>query len=460
MKRGIIHWRSIKGIYSNFYFLFFILYSLSLISASPVIKFQHEEIQPGETIIATISTSGLFIEPIQSSQIKFFEGRKEVVLETEISLYNNTHYLSIYTNQEANLTLKVENILYKESGVIKSFTISKNITIEKNILFDNQINQTYTKILKIRPGFIFSSTPKLKLVNLGTSLINITYEGNIISLDPQTAQEVEFIPEEPFSFSKVLSYKDFLIPVVYIKIKENESIQILNMTGVPISTAKDSLGQNSNLTLIETVVGNSYLKTIELFNLGNNNITDIKISLPLDFLGINTPLSIEARKAQNITLELNPKTPGNFDGIINISYTQNETKSILIIPINILVLPSGTVKENFTQIDKKCKGLGSVCESGTICNGTATFTDNYTKYCCIASCVSTSDEKSNSSDFGWIAGIIIFVILGYMAYYFYKKQKLIQTPTPKDSIRATTEKLEKRLAGNPTKRTTGNISKY
>jgi len=49
------------------------VFSISLALAIPIIQFQNEEFQPGETILAKIFTGGEFIEAIDKSDIKFYE---------------------------------------------------------------------------------------------------------------------------------------------------------------------------------------------------------------------------------------------------------------------------------------------------------------------------------------------------------------------------------------------------
>ena len=122
------------------------------------------------------------------------------------------------------------------------------------------------------------------------------------------------------------------------------------------------------------------------------------------------------------------------------------------------MIPQST-KENFTRTTEKCEDIGQVCESGTICNGTATFTDNYTKYCCPGTCISSNQDDPESTSYGWTIGIVILIILSFTGYYFYEKQKGLKPKTPKDTLDATSEKFEKRMSGVGDQRTTGNLSK-
>lgn len=376
------------------------------------------------------------MEQIEKSQIKFFKGRKQTSIESDIFFYNNTHYLYIYTTQEENLTLQIENILYKEADTLQSTTIKQNLTIQKNILFDEETNETYTQILKIKPGFIFTSqTPKLKLTNMGTRTLNLTFNEEDVSLSPLSSEELEFMPQEYFSLTEVSAYKNFLIPTIYL------TPQFENIT----STIEPALKSDTKLLMIETFVENSTSETIEIFNFKDITLIDLKISLPMDFIEAKKLPDMSPRETQNLTLEFNPKTPGHFQGTMNISYTQNETKQLLQIPISVFILPKGEPVENFQIKEETCSELGgAVCETGTICNGTATFTKN-AEYCCLATCVKTSSgEESEEGGFGWLIALLIFVVLGLVGWHFYKKQKQVASGSPEDSLKTLTEKIEKR----------------
>ena len=429
------------------------LFLILVVSASPTLQLQNEQIQPGETIFCTITTLGEFTSQIEKSQIKFFQGRKQITLETDILFYNQTHYLAIYTTQETNLTLQIENILYKEADQLQSITIIENLSIQKNILFNKNTNETYTQILKIKPGHIFSSTqPKLKLTNVGTANLNLTFNEQEISLSPLSSQELNFTPTETFTLTKVSTYKDFLVPTVYLKSE-------LNTTFISPTTKLD-LRADPDLLFIELFTENETTVTIQLFNFADQNLTDIKIAHNTSFLEITELENFQPKGIQNLTLKLGPENPGHFQGTINISYMQNENQNILQIPLSIFVLSKGTPKENFQIIEKTCEEmLGQVCKSGAeICNKTPIFTKNL-EYCCLGSCVSM-EEESSSGGFGWLVGIVILIVLVLIGYSFYKKQQLFQSPTSKDALATTTKSFESRISGNQTKRTVGDLTKF
>lgn len=432
--------------------IFLLLILLPLTSSIPILELQHESIQPGETILATITTSEEFSKIIEESQIKFFQGRKQLTLETDIFFYNKTHYISIYTLSEANITLQIENILYREAGTLKSITITKNLTIKKNILYNEETNETYTQILRIKPGYIFSSTtPKLKLTNMGTQELNLTLNEEEVSIKSLAAQDIEFTPEETFSLTKISTYKDFLIPTVYLSATQNITF---------VSPAvKPDLRSSTELLLVETFTDTETIETIELFNFGNNNITNLKATSSIDFITVEPLYDMPGRGIQNLTLIIEAKTSKHFQGTINISYTQEQTEIKLEIPLSIFVLPKGTPVESFQVPEETCAELsGQVCSEGTFCSGTETYPKSKER-CCLDSCVQEKSKEDEEDGFGWLVAIAIFAILGFIGYYFYKKQKQLESPKSKEVLQATTQKFEKRLIGNRSQRTSGALTK-
>jgi hypothetical protein len=105
---------------------------IGFISAEPTINFQHEKILSGETIIGTITINeGEFTKNIEDSEIKFFDGRKEVFFEFENFFYNESNYFYVYTTRPGNFSMKVENVLYKEKQILNSINLEKNFEVLK-----------------------------------------------------------------------------------------------------------------------------------------------------------------------------------------------------------------------------------------------------------------------------------------------------------------------------------------
>ena len=198
--------------------IFLSLFLISIVTAVPSLKFQNEQIRPGETIFATITTTGEFTKQIEEKDISFYEGRKQVSFESDITFYNNTYYLYIYTTRQGNFSIQIADVLYNENG-LKSLTIIKPFNISNEIII-NEANESLKKILSIKPGFIFTvETPIIKLINKGTVTLNITYNKNKLSLEPLTTREIILNPTQIFSYFNISSYKEFSVPIIYLSAK-------------------------------------------------------------------------------------------------------------------------------------------------------------------------------------------------------------------------------------------------
>ncbi|MFH1521415.1 MAG: hypothetical protein ABIF18_00490, partial [archaeon] len=196
--------------------IFLSLFLISLATATPLLTFQHEQTQSGETIIATISTTGEFSKQIEQSDIEFYEGRKQISFESDIMFYNGVHYLYVYATRQGIFSVQISDVLYKENDSLESITITKLFNVTDEIMLDEETNETSTEILSIKPGFVFTTaTPTIKLINKGSVTLNLTYGENELSLEPLATQEIKFTPEQTFSYFNISSYKEFSIPIIY-----------------------------------------------------------------------------------------------------------------------------------------------------------------------------------------------------------------------------------------------------
>lgn len=430
--------------------IFLSIFLISIATAAPSLNFQHNETQPGETIIATITTPGEFTKQIEPSDITFLEGRKEVSFESDITFYNGTHYLYIYTTRQGDFSIQIENILYKEADELKASTIKRNFTIKENTLINEETNETSTEILSIKPGFVFTTqTPTIKLINKGTATLNITYGTTSLSIKSLATKEIITVPTQIFSRLTISSYKDFSIPIIYPP---------ADPTFVLPQEQLD-LKQDPELLLTNLFTNTETKETIQLFNLGDENITNIQITSELTFIEIKQLEDMPPRGIQNLTLTFNPKNPGHFQSRLNVVYTQSGEQNILLIPLSLFVLPEGSDPGDFAVSDKTCTEIsGTVCTENQNCEGSASFTKNG-EYCCVGTCQAIAKEESGGG-YSWIWAIIIFIVLGGGAYYFYKRQKKIKPKKPEEQLKESTEKFAKRLEGTKeTKRVTGGLTK-
>ena len=429
--------------------IFLSLFFISLVTASPSLDFQHEEIYPGETILATITTTGEFTKQIQPSDITFYQNRKQVFFESDITFYKGIHYLYIYTTREGNFSIQIADILYKEVNEIKSATITKLFNITEKVIVNKITNETSTQILSIKPGFIFTSgTQSLKLSNKGNVTLNLTYDETELSLETSETREINLNQTEPFSYLNISSYKEFSIPIIYLTtVTEPES-----------PSTKPGLVSHPQLLLVELFTNNETQKTIQISNLVNENITDIQTTSNLSFVTVGQLQDMGTQETQDLIVTFNTKNPGHLQGYINITYAQNSETNILSVPLNLFILPEGS-EPDFQISEETCEEIsGIVCTTKEICDGEATFTKNG-EYCCLGICQSTAKDESENN-FGWIIALIIFGVLGAGGYYLYKKQKKVTPKKPEEQMKESSEKLDKRIKGIPkTKRITGRIAR-
>ena len=85
----------------------------------------------------------------------------------------------------------------------------------------------------------------------------------------------------------------------------------------------------------------------------------------------------------------------------------------------------------------------------------------YLYICYVAhdSCVKEKPNEGEGNGIGWMIAVAIFIVIGLVGYYFYKKQKQLESPKSKDAIKATSEKFEKCFTEKETQRTIGSLAK-
>jgi len=421
------------------------LFLISLVSAVPSLNFQNEEIQPGETIFATITTPGEFTKEIKSEDISFYEGRKKVFFESDVTFYDGTHYLYVYTTREGNFSIKVTDVLFKGDGVMKSYTITKTFNITEKMTKEN-----LTEILSIKPGFISTTGPiNIRLANVGTKILDISYDKIKLSIGPEDTREITINPEKAFSYLDISTYKKFGIPI--INLNEDTTLQS------PLANL--DLRSDPKVLLVELFTGNKTQSIIQLLNFGEENMTDIEATSEISFAKLGELKDMQPNEMQNLTIIFNPKNAGGIRDFINITYTQGSEQTTLSIPVSLFILPEGSDEEDFEPIEKSCEEIsGTVCTIREICDGEAIFTGSG-EYCCLGTCKSTLKDKSGNN-YGWLIALLIFAALGGGGYYLYRRQKKTKQKEPKEQIKDSTEKFEKRMKGSPeAKRISGALTK-
>ncbi len=388
-----------------FSLVFFIL--VSFVSALPEISVYNElPFQPYETITGNISGVN---QTLSVSDLKFFEGRREVSVEKNLISYGGNYYFSAIFNREGNFSLVLENSLYYEGSILKSVSVEKNFEIF-------HINNS-SQVLSIKPGVIFTTKDfELTLTNKGKEQVNSSYgKKNKSSLDVGESEKIVVSPGENFYLFEIDSYKKFFIPIVYLKInEENETIEE-KILSLRIAQKQIQLEGNEGEKL-------SY--TLELFNFGKENLTDISIKSNLSFLKFGNLGFLPGKTAMNVSIEGTPKEKGLFEDNLTVVYSENGTKEKIEVPIVIYVFQENASEEEIKK-SLDCFDLGGVvCSIGEICGGT--FSDKI-EGCCMGLCEDTKKESSGNV----IVGLLILGFLGAVGFVIYKKFKNVK---PKSKI--------------------------
>lgn len=418
--------------------IFIAIFFLTFVKCAPFIEFQNREFQPGETLLAEIKLEeGEFTKQISESDIKFSEGRKEIFFETKVTFYQGIHYLYTYLPREGNFTMKIQNILYKSSGTLWSEEITEQIYVKEAPIIEE--NNSFKEILSIKPGFTFlEKEPRVKVINVGNSSINFTIDypngsDEKVSLNPLNSKEFSFLISENLSFFKVESYKEFLIPIIYPRGE------------IFIPVTEKELKASHEIILMNLIIGEKAEEIINLFNFGDNYLTDLNVSSEIDFITFEELGNFSPRENKNFSVYFNPKNPGHFTGEIKIEYSFLNKSNLVNILLNLFVLPNGSEEEDFFISQKTCSELnGTVCTLEEYCNGNATFSKGG-EYCCLAVCEKIETPKESSSM--WLIGILILLALGLGGYFLYSKSKKVKQAKPEEKIKEISEKYVNKMKG-------------
>jgi len=425
-----------------------IIFSLFLVNATPVLEMPSSA-QPRETVFAKISTFGTFLETLSVDDITFYDGRKQVYFEHNLYFFNGTYYIDVIFNKEGDFTLKTPEILFEQAGEVGSVTIEKTIPV-RYINYDN-VTQTATNLLSIKPGTIYtySNKSELNLFNRGSNTLSIDIGETSIIINPFQARTLYLNLELPLSYVVVSSYKTFSVPIIYLgtPIKVDEVVNETNQTN-ETEVIVSELYYSSVHTEILSQINQTKTTNIELTNYGNTLITNITLLNNLSLGQITIPTSLAGGVSKNIAITTFSEYPSFINGTINLSYIEKETEFNISIPIQIYV-----VKENETEppeVDEElCEDFnGEICDGS--CDGESKFTSD--GFCCIGTCVAfttppPSDDKGGGVSYGLLIGLLIFFVMGIVGYGVYKKYGKTKPDSPDKKLDSSKKKYENRLKG-------------
>lgn len=379
---------------------------------------------PRETLHAEIT--GNFIS-LSSDNIFIYEDgvpRSDPVIKGLTKQGNIYYFYAVLPNKEGNFSLRIEDIDYIKSGELRTETLFSDFAIIRG-----------DKALSINPGFLFADEILIRIKSLeGDSEVNMvldeTGETKTLFLIEDLEEIIKFSSEGIISRKSNLNINNYNIPIFLNKRTETFQKKII-LDFIPFE-------------LTGTInPGIDYFFDLILKNSGKEDLTNIKLASDfeavispqfIDFLGAGENLHI------NVTINSEDKTE-NLTGKIS-AEIKNQT-------IDLSVLFKITEEEtevdlNGTSITEtlSCLEIGEICLEGQNCEGE--ITSSLEGPCCIGKCI----EKAKSNYY-WIIGVLLLIILVFIIWYAYKKAKRKQKPKSTEEIlREKSKKYKERMKGD------------
>lgn len=381
---------------------------------------------------------------LESDDIIFYKGRKKTIFEHDIMYYEGVYYLYIYANREGEFTVNIDNVLYKDTSILESVDIIKPFNITNNFEIDEETNETLSKVLGIRPGFVYAPTsPIIKLYNKGTLNLSLRYGKEKITLEPMTMKEIKLDVTENFSYFDISGYKDFSVPVIHPTLEDKFTSPL----------AKSELEANPKTFSSEVLESEKKIEFIEITNPDDVNISDFQITSDIEFLEFEKLEDMTGKGVQNLSIEFKIDEIKHFAGTIEVTYFYGEEEGLLRIPVSIYVLEEGTNETEFEVLGDSCNNLnGTVCSVNFECEEGADqpYTSDH-KLCCLGECIpiEKAEKKEDKNKYGLIIALVILAGIVAYGFYMYKKQKNFTPKKPGEKLKESTEKFEKRMAVKP-----------
>ncbi len=388
-----------------------ILLLLLIIPVISAIEFDmKEEFSQGETLMATVS--GNFLLPLQKDNVFFYRDHVRMPIEYGIKKIDDTYYIYalLIGKEPRNYSIALENIRYMKGGEMSEENIIKNFTIN-NQMADFSIN----------PGFASETEFSIEVQNLqdGQIIIQVKTKDDInisegidyesVTLKSGQKEDIDFTFETQEPIFKIIELST-----------ENLNYEI------PASIPATEIQEEETFkfepqTLIFSASTNSETKrTIYLYNVGDEEITDITIFLS-DSLKSYTSISQESIDKlganSNVPIELTFLSEEEFELEGHITAKQEAKTIYSQISVKFLedYVPPETPVEEYST--KTCAEMGySICGGDEKCSN-----DNviYAKdnVCCIGTC-----NPKETTQLGKIIGIGILISIIVIGIWFYRKK--------------------------------------
>lgn len=415
-----------------FLFALIVLLLFPLINAQTNFKVYNENPQAKEVYLGILETTGEIKDEITKEDFELYEGRRKVSFESNLYFYDGNYYYSVIIPREGNFTLQTKEFLIEEDDSLISYQINEEIIV-KNIL-----NEGKTKILQYNPTIFFGNNePEIRVTNVGELSLTFNFDGNAYTLAPSQSKKVIYTPTNEKTFLEISSYKSFLIPIFYfLEIKEG-------------TAKKGNLGVFPNSLTFSLIEGVEEEVTLNLMNLNENQISNIKISTDLSILEISEINELTSKETKTITITGLSKNKDFKTGTITIEFVEDSQTYTLEIPVEVSIFSNTIAGQELTSSegltyfqDKTCVELNGVLCSDTCKDGTrlSTTDSTNTQHCCVdGECIKVSFPKESKSNENLLLIIIIILFLSFISFIIYKKYKKIGV-RPQFSLEKSKEK--------------------
>lgn len=334
-----------------------------------------------------VEFTGKITSTVSQDQVKLKRANVQVPFEFEFLKLGDDYFLwGIAPTNPNNYTLLIEDLDTIENGLPATVDFSQSFTVTN-----------LSSPLTIKPAIITTS-----------GLFQLNFISNI-DLDQQIQvplpdRDLVLEPGEniiPFDASTLPSgFNELVIanqPILIYKLGSQEEKGSIDLS----------------ITEISAPFTPSFDKQYELVITASRDIK-VKLKSQDDRIKINQ-VSLDLGEGESKTILVNVATSSELSSSIILEYDGQET----LIPVRI-TKNSASITPSKTGY--YCSELeGKQCSSNEVCSAQVIETLDIAK-CCPGTCQAQETSKS-SSWLGWILGLILILLLGYLGLKYYKAKK-------------------------------------
>jgi len=429
-------------------FVFGIFLLASMVSAVEINM--KDSYKPSETMIVKID--GEFLSSLTKNNIYFYrENHVAVPIAKEVASMDGSYYMyAVLPSDIRDYTMTIENVRYAlANGQSSTDTIEKKFSVSGNESADFTIN----------PGFMITSKDfniQLKNNRESSTSVSLGFNGNSQSYSLKIG-ETKVVTISIIGVSQagtmILTASSggtsYSVPVQVIPNNTNNV-----PSGALLKFSVDSLDR-------EIKVNETKIIEVDLYNLGDGNVTNARFSYPNDFSNVLnvTPMNfnvIEGNSLKRIIFTFFSAKESSYDGYFNL--TSDQGNSSFLMDIVFLENANSTNENDSNGLNRTCYELnGKICLNTESCDSQEIIISDGTR-CCFSNCIVASGcptgqvqcsdgickaDCGSSSSFPWktiLGWILVIGVVGFLAWFFYFKNRKPKVNVLKEEVR----KIEKK----------------